>query len=234
MKKHINKLFAFFISPKSEQIVDRVEYHFKILPHLPRKIKSILVAIAPWYAIVGALIGIVAGGLMSVLSLLSLLTIDLFIISTLLANTFLTVINAVLMFKAFKALRKKQYIGWLYLFWIIVTDLGISFLDYITGDQTFQAMIITSLIGFYLIFEIKGEFVRRREIRRVVSGGSGIPPRTTPTQMRATPSVAQRSRLTRPGVTQAARPVVQPRQSASRVGAPAPTPTAIPSRRIVK
>jgi TRAP-type C4-dicarboxylate transport system permease small subunit len=131
---------------------------FNRLPHLPKKVVGFFVWLSPWLVLIGAAISIFTGVLMSLLSLLSLVTVDMKIIFSTIGNTLAILFSAFLMIKAFKPLKKRQENGWVYLFWITVLSALIELPRIFNGERNTVIYLITSILGFYLLFEMKNYY----------------------------------------------------------------------------
>ena len=104
-------------SPFAMRIVSLFGVVFGKIPHLPKKIVNLLAFLAPWLALVGIVIGVIAGPVMVLLTLLSAVTLDVGLILNMLFSTLLVVANTVILLRAFRPLKSKEQRGWVLLFW---------------------------------------------------------------------------------------------------------------------
>jgi len=147
------------------KFVDSIGRYFKNAPHLPDSIVSFMVSIAPWVAgLFGVLntlgglsaLGSVRGG--TVLEGLSAqvgVTLDpnyLTIVGV------LQVIIGALMLLAFTPLRQHSRRGWALLFWVTVIGLAQSVVGVVFGLGGIFGLVISTLIGFYILFEIRSTY----------------------------------------------------------------------------
>jgi len=133
---------------QTNSIVTSLEKIFKDLPHLPENIREVLVKIAPWLALVfgafGVLAGLTAMGF-SPFAMFGGVRTGMMVFLT----GALTIVSSVLMLLAYPKLAKKQYQGWIYLFWAEALNAVYAVLIVSVGS------ILGVLIGLYILFEIK-------------------------------------------------------------------------------
>ncbi len=163
MKKLSQKIDQFFSSNKMMQVLKIFAAVFSKLPHLPTIIGNFLITLSPWLALLSGLIGLVAGPLMALLGLLSLVTLKPLIILSYVGSALIMLLNTMLMFKAFKPLKQRDLRGWVYLFWSNILWLINGLLELLTGEQTLITLLISNLISFYLLFEMKEVLVKKGE-----------------------------------------------------------------------
>ncbi|MBW7944122.1 hypothetical protein H3C70_01880 [Patescibacteria group bacterium] len=145
---------------KAMGFIDQVGDVFKGLPHLPTAIIDILVKIAPWLALLGGVLGLLAGPLIGVLgSIGSILTLSPYFMFITIVTTVVTLVSSILLLMAFSPLRKRAMRGWVFLFWsqmLSAVDIVLSLLQGQTGS------IVGGLIGFaiglYILFEIRASY----------------------------------------------------------------------------
>jgi uncharacterized BrkB/YihY/UPF0761 family membrane protein len=129
------------------------------LPAFPENIKDILVQIAPWLALIGAIIGalsfvtlIGAGSFLTVISLgttsyggstwamwLGIISLGL-----------MTVICGL----AFKPLQNKERKAWNYMYWLSL----VSFVLNLLSGSIFGA-IFGAFIGFWILFQVRSRYI---------------------------------------------------------------------------
>lgn len=125
---------------------------FKQAPMLPKGGRDVLVAIAPWIALIFGILGVLAG-----LALVGVSPLGLFggvntAVSALVSGV-LAIIASVLMIMGFPGLRAHTMKGWMLLFWSEV----VSVLSQVLNLQLVGA-VIGALIGFYLLYQIKSYY----------------------------------------------------------------------------
>ena len=156
-------------SPLAMRVVALFGFVFGKIPHLPKKIVNFLVFLAPWLALIGIIIGVIAGPVMVLLTLLSAVTLDLALILNMLFSTLLVAANTVILLRAFRPLKNKELRGWIYLFWGSVIG-SISIVSGIMTDEySVLSGVVSILLGFVFIFQIRDNF-----------GGAGRVGRTPP------------------------------------------------------
>jgi len=124
------------------------EYLIDKAPALPKNIKSILVAIIPWFTLIGVIL--------SIPLLLAALGLSAFVLPF--ANTsmhenifslLLLLVTVVLEAMAIPGLMKKQRQGWLWLFYADLVGVVSTLLTLSVGG------IIGTIIGFYILFQVR-------------------------------------------------------------------------------
>lgn len=150
-----------FTHPKVIKFILTLDKFFLKLPHLPKKFNLFLTTVIPWLALLGGIISSIAVLLSFLLTILSIIALDLSLILSMLGAMLLILLNALLLIKAFKPLRQKNAVGWIYVFWANILGTVNSGLNIATGDifgwQQVSLTIFLTLLMFYLLFEI-GEF----------------------------------------------------------------------------
>lgn len=129
------------------------------LPAFPENIKDILVQIAPWLALIGAIIGALSFvtliGTGSFLTIISLGTTSyggstwamwLGIISL----GLMTVICGL----AFKPLQNKERKAWTYMYWLSLVSFVLNILS-----GSIIAAIFGAFIGFWILFQVRSRYV---------------------------------------------------------------------------
>lgn len=154
-KKFSASIDQFIQQPAMLRLLETINKLFDKLPRLPRVIGKVLVFLAPWLALISGVLGLLAGPLASLLGLLSLITLKPMIILDYVSVSIIMIINTFLMFKAFKPLKAKDMRGWIYLFWSNILWLISGVIDTLLGKQDILPLVISNLIGFYLLFEMK-------------------------------------------------------------------------------
>ncbi|HEX8931725.1 MAG TPA: hypothetical protein VF810_01060 [Patescibacteria group bacterium] len=136
---------------QAANLIAWMEDLFAKVPNLPKGGRDVLVAIAPWLALIFGILGIIGGigalGL-SPLAMLGGLNTSFMILVAGVGG----IISSILMLIAYPKLRKKQYKGWEWLFWSEVVGTVASVLSLSIMS------IIFVLVGFYLLFQIKSYY----------------------------------------------------------------------------
>lgn len=143
----------------TDQVVARLETLNKGLPALPVNAKELLVTVAPYFALIFGILGILgsiaAFGIFSAIAPFGVLygvRGAAAAGSMVIVYTIVGLVSSALMLFAFPGLRSRKAQGWTLLFWSEVVSLvssiaGVS----ITG-------ILFSLLGFYLLFQVKSYY----------------------------------------------------------------------------
>lgn len=145
---------------KALSFIDQVGDVFKNLPHLPANVIEILVKLAPWLALLGGILGLIAGPLIGILgSLGSLFTLSPYLMVMTIVSAGVTIIGSILLLMAFNPLKERAMRGWILLFWaemLSVVDIVFSVIQGRTG--TLFGGILGLVIGFYILFEIRNSY----------------------------------------------------------------------------
>jgi hypothetical protein len=138
-----------------DQLIATMENFFKKAPQLPENIREVLVKIAPWFALVFGILGVIAGlGLVGVspLGMVEGVGSSTF----LMVSGLLSIVSSVLMLMAFPKLQKHQYSGWKLIFWSEIVSVVASLVGINAG--TILGAVIGALIAFYILFQIKPHY----------------------------------------------------------------------------
>ncbi|HZE87191.1 MAG TPA: hypothetical protein VE090_03200 [Methylomirabilota bacterium] len=136
---------------QAEDLIKWMDDLFKKAPHLPENIREVLVKITPVLSLIFGILGVIAGlaalGL-SPIALFGGIHASMFVLVT----GVLAIASSVLLLIAYPKLSKYAYAGWMLLFWSEVVNAVSSLLSLSVGS------IIGIIIGFYILFEIKGHY----------------------------------------------------------------------------
>lgn len=142
---------------KNKNWQDMLEDWFGKLPSLPKGGRDVLVAIAPWIALVFGVLGVLVGlgglGILSVLSPMMLLGSGVGATTGSLVSVAISLVSSVLMLIAFPGLKAKKMQGWNMLFWSEVA----AFVSSLVALSIVGA-IVGAVIGFYLLYQIKSYY----------------------------------------------------------------------------
>jgi len=137
-------------------IVDTMEGWFKKAPVLPTNVKEGVVRYAPILALIfgilGILIGLAAGGILTVLAPLALLFGVHSYGGSIIAGWGLLISSALLL-AAYPGVKARKLGGWNLLFWSNVVSIVGSLISGSIGGA-----ILGFFIGFYLLFQIKSHY----------------------------------------------------------------------------
>lgn len=137
-------------------IINTVEEWFSKLPPLPKDARDVIAKITPWIALIFGALGVLFG----VLALVGSTVIAPFAmmgggsqaLGSVLITSILALVSSALLLAAFPGTKKFKLSGWNLLFWSEAVSLLSAVLAISLGG------ILFSLIGFYLIFQIKSHF----------------------------------------------------------------------------
>lgn len=136
---------------------------FKELPHLPKKWIETIVKILPYLVLIG--------GIFSIISALQ----NIFVFNRTQSwimqwaqinrayyyvSGIFTALMGLLYLVAYKPLKNKSYDGWLLLFLVAILSVIQSVVLLILGWGGIFGLLISAAIGFYLLYEIRPEFIK--------------------------------------------------------------------------
>lgn len=140
-------------------IIEMIESYFEKAPALPKNIREVLVKFAPILSLVFGVLGLLSGiaglGLLSVFAPFALLGGAK--VTSSYGGGFISAITLIassaLMLAAYPGLKARKMNGWNMSFWSEV----VSIVGAIISLQILSA-IISALIGFYILFQIKSYY----------------------------------------------------------------------------
>jgi hypothetical protein len=146
--------------PSIQGLVKSLDEAFVKAPKLPKGLVDFFVTIAPYMAMLGAVLSIIAGPLMAIVSLVSILTLSPMIMLSTVVSTVMLFVQAVILFMAFKPLQERAYKGWHLLFVsnllsIVQTVLNLIFSMNASG---LVGSVIGTIIGLYVLFQMKPSY----------------------------------------------------------------------------
>lgn len=142
---------------KSRKFADQFGEVFKTVPHLPKAWVDFLVKIAPPLALIGAILSLISGPILGLVSAISLITLNPFLVFSVALAAIIAIANAILLWHARKPLEKRSIDGWMLLFW---SDM-LSVFQIVAGIFLHQGGlggVIGLLIGFYILFEMRPRY----------------------------------------------------------------------------
>lgn len=145
---------------KNNSLVPMMEGWFKGLPKLPAGIIDFLVMIAPWFALVFGILGVL--GTISALGVMGMTLpyanmyggVDTGINYIAVIGGLISSVLTLLAFPGLKALKMN---GWMMLFWSQVVGIVTTVLGILIGAINIGG-IIGALIGFYILFQVKHRY----------------------------------------------------------------------------
>ena len=149
---------------KAREMIAKVEEPFKGLPHLPQSLVDFFVKITPWGVGLGAFFSLMGAftNLKYGLGMNPLSKVMHFYTGVNPLYFFLTaalqLALAAIAFKAFNLLKIRKMEGWIYLFWSNAIALLESVLSFVFLGGSGMGLLIGTLIGYYLLFEMKSAY----------------------------------------------------------------------------
>lgn len=142
---------------KATQFADKVGDLFKTLPKLPSGFTEFLVKVAPYLALLSAILSLIGGPLLSILgTFASILTLSPMFMVWTIVTVALMVAQAILLLMAFQPLQARDMKGWMYLFWAEVIGV-IQMLVNLIGNQPGSIIIslLITALWFYVLFQMR-------------------------------------------------------------------------------
>jgi hypothetical protein len=139
---------------KAMEFVDRIESFYRNFPHLPTHITENLVKIAPWFALLMAILSLLAGPLLGLISILTIFFANPLDSVLILFAGAISIVNMILLFLSFGPLRRLELAGWMYLFWVSVLGVIEVIFQLLVGRGSVIS-ILFALVVIYCLFEMK-------------------------------------------------------------------------------
>lgn len=160
----MKKANCFLYSQQIKDLAEKGENLLKDLPHLPKSWVKNIVKILPYLVLIGGIFSLIYG-LQSLFSFNRNRAWVMHWLQISRAYYYVTagfnIALAILYLMAYKLVKNKEYEGWLLLFWTIIISLIQGIVLLIMGWGGLIGSVIAALIGFYLIYEIRPEFIAK-------------------------------------------------------------------------
>lgn len=145
-------------------VIKTLENFFKNIPHLPKAWVEFLVKIIPYLVIIGVILNIL--GALSALSLVSGLNMMAQAINPFvqippvyfIISAIFSILAAGLGILAYSPLKNRAEMGWIYLFWLNILGIVQNIVGIFYASTNVLAAVIGTLIGLYLLFEMKSSY----------------------------------------------------------------------------
>ncbi len=135
-------------------LVNKIQDAFKSLPRLPKGLVEFLVKVAPYLALIGGILSLVAGPVLGLLSVVSLITLSPGLVLTTVLAAILSLANAALLLMAFGPLKNHQLKGWMLVFWSDLLGIAQTILAILLAQSSVVSLVF-AIIGLYILFEMK-------------------------------------------------------------------------------
>jgi len=166
MQKYLDRLS----DAKAMEFIGKLEKYFKNLPHLPKDFKELLVSAAPWFAIIGAVLSAI--GVFQSLNSAFRTSYWLEVAGMSSFRGYFIVIaiyqavSAVLLYYAYKPLKARKLLGWVYMFWLMIFGLVITAVGLVFNASSLVWTVIGTAIGFYVLYELKPFYSKKGELEK--------------------------------------------------------------------
>lgn len=138
---------------KAQDFARSVAALFAPLPNAPKGFISFLVKIAPYMVLIGGVLTLLGSPLLGILSVVSFITFNPFIVAGMVMMTVFSVLSAVILFMAYEPLLKRKHDGWMLLFWSSMFSFAQTLLQILLGRNNGFGLIGVA-IGFYIVFQM--------------------------------------------------------------------------------
>lgn len=139
------------------QWITMVEGWFAKFPPLPTNAKDLLVKVAPWFALIFGVLGVLgsiaATGFLTVLSPFVALGGGFVYAAGGVVGGILMLVSSVMLVLSFSGLRAHKMAGWKYSFW----SQTVSIVGSVIALNLIGALV-SALVGYYLLFQIKSYY----------------------------------------------------------------------------
>lgn len=141
-------------SKKAQGFAEQIGQPFKGLPHLPKNLVDLLVKLAPFFALIGAVLSLFASPILGLLSIASVVFLNPFLVLSIFVTGVIALLNALLLFLAFKPLQAREQTGWMLMFWSNMLSIIQTIYHLFYGGQGIGS-ILGILIGLYFLYELR-------------------------------------------------------------------------------
>jgi len=161
----MKKANCFLYNKQVKDLAKKGESILKDLPHLPKDWVKNIVKVLPYLVLLGGIFSLISGfqNLFTfnrnrawVMHWLQITRTYYYVTAV------FSILMAILYLMAYKPIKNKEYEGWLLLFWTVILSLIQSIVLLIMGWGNLVGSIIAAVIGFYLIYEVRSEFVAKK------------------------------------------------------------------------
>jgi hypothetical protein len=160
----MQKATGFLYNKQIKNLAKKGESLFKDLPHLPKNWVTNIVKILPYLVLIGGILTLIS----QLQSLFAYNRSQMWAIQWMQINRThyyvmagFGILSAVLYLIAYKPLKNKKYEGWLLLFWVTILSILQSLVLLFMGWGNLISSIIAAIIGAYLLYEIRSEFIAK-------------------------------------------------------------------------
>lgn len=160
----MKKANCFLYNKQIKDLAKKGESLLEDLPHLPKDWVKNIVKILPYLLLIGGIFSLVSG-FQDLFAfgrnrawIMHWMQIDR---TYYYVRAIFSILMAVLYLMAYKIIKNKEYEGWLLLFWAVILTLLEAIVLLIIGGGSLVASVVGAAIGFYLIYEIRPEFIAK-------------------------------------------------------------------------
>jgi len=162
MQAYLNRLS----DKEAMGFINKVGDLYKTLPDLPKGLVEFLVKIAPYLALLSAVVILIFGPFIGLLgTLASILTLSPTYMVWVVLTVVVMLAEAALWIMAFKPLQNREMIGWIYMFWAMALGVVMGAVDLLNGNAgSLIGSVISALIGYYVLFQMKPFYGKMAEM----------------------------------------------------------------------
>lgn len=163
----MKKLNSVLYNKQIKEIAQKGETLLKDLPHLPKDWVKNIVKVLPILVLVFGVASVFSGiDSLFAFSRRSFL-IDWMGISRAYyyVNAGFAVLIGVLYLMSYKLIKNKEYEGWLLLFWAAILAVAQSLVLLVLGWGSPWGSLVSAAISFYLLYEIRAEFIAAKSTK---------------------------------------------------------------------
>lgn len=150
----MSSLFDRIDDQQSVSYADKVGDLFKTLPKLPPGVLEFFVKVVPYVAVLLGIIHLIITPLGVLGTVLSLFTLNPVFVLGMVLSMVVLVVDGVILLMAYSPLQKREFKGWMLLFWAHVFYAISSIIGLVNGPAVLFSLIITA-VGFYVLFQMR-------------------------------------------------------------------------------
>ena len=154
----MQQLLSVMHNPQVLSFIQETEKKLKDVPHIPKNLAELLVTVAPYLAVIGGVLSLVSaanllfdfGGMYRYLESFGMASNLRYL------SVIQNIIFGLLGIWAFEYLKKRDFTGWLMMFWSMVLSIVFMlFFAIVYGGLNLLGIALGILLGGYLLFELK-------------------------------------------------------------------------------
>ncbi len=150
----------FLTNKQAQEIANKGDEIFGKLPHLPKGVVNFFVAVAPWLALIGGILGVL-GSLQGLLGWNTMnkwfamagITQEYMMISSI-----ISLVTSVIALLSFMPLKERKIEGWMLVFWNMILGVVSTIVGIVMIGSNIVWSVFWTFVGFYIVYEMKSKY----------------------------------------------------------------------------